>query len=70
MGDLQVGEWRVSNSAINGCSRRSTFVFVLYSSRDSLKKVYKLESEEEEIEAVDVVSDIAAAARRGRCLSV
>jgi hypothetical protein len=70
VGDLQVGEWRVSNSTINECLRRSTFVFFLYSSRESLKEVYKLESEEEEIEAVDVVSGIAAATRRGRCVSV
>jgi hypothetical protein len=70
VGDLQVGEWRVSNSTINECLRRSTFVFFLYSSRESLKEVYKLESEEEEIEAVDVVSGIAAATRRGQCVSV
>ena len=57
-----------SNSATNGCVGRFTFVLSLYSSRDSIKIVSKLDSDsesKEELEAVGVFSDIAAAARRG-----
>ena len=60
-----MGESWDSKWAINGCVRRSTFVFFLYSSRDVLKILFKLDSAEEEFEGVGIFLDIASAVRRG-----
>jgi hypothetical protein len=57
-GDLQAWNW-----AINGCVRRLFFVFFSYTFREASKTACKLE--EEELEAMGVILDMATAARRG-----
>ncbi len=43
---MSVGELQVCNWAINGCARRSFFVFFSYVFREALKMAWKLEEEE------------------------
>ena len=46
MARMSVGELQVCNWAINGCVRRSFFVFFSYSFREATKMVCKVEEEE------------------------
>ena len=60
---VSAGELQACNWTINGCVRRFLFVFFSYTFREASKMACKLE--EEELEAVGVVLDMATMMRGG-----
>jgi hypothetical protein len=61
---MSVGELQVCNLAINGCVRRSFFVFFSYSFKEATKMACS-GAEEEPVEAMGGDWDIVATAVRG-----